>query len=99
LPHVRVPGLTSPLMALGLTNRGVSDISTEKPVETVFLILSPVEAPEVQVKLLGLASRAAQNRHLIKELKTARSPEDVLKIIAAWEAPAEADVVRSTPFS
>jgi two-component system sensor histidine kinase KdpD len=92
-PHVRVPGLGSPLIALGLTNQGVSDIATQKPVEIVFLILSPAETPEVQVKLLGLASRAAQNRHLLQNLRAARSPEEALRLIAAWEAPAEADVV------
>ncbi len=87
-PHVRVPGLASPLIALGLTKRGVSDVSTEKPIEIVFLIISPEQTPDIQVKLLGLASRAAQNRHLLQDLRAARSPEDALGVIGAWEAPA-----------
>jgi len=86
-PHVRLPGLGAPLIALGLTRRGVSDVSTEKPVEIVFLIITPEETPDIQVRLLGLASRAAQNRHLLQALRSARSPEEALRIIASWEAP------------
>lgn len=80
--------MASPLIALGLTKRGVSDVSTEKPIEIVFLIISPEQTPDIQVKLLGLASRAAQNRHLLQDLRAARSPEDALGVIGAWEAPA-----------
>jgi two-component system sensor histidine kinase KdpD len=86
-PHVRVHGLASPAIALGLTKKGVSDVVTDKPIEVVFLILSPEEAPDVQVNLLGITSRAAQNRHLIQALRSALSPEDVMKIIRDWEKP------------
>jgi two-component system sensor histidine kinase KdpD len=79
--------LAAPLVALGLTKRGVSDVSAEKPVEIVFLIITPEEIPDVQVRLLGLASRAAQNRHLLQDLRAARSPEEALRLIASWEAP------------
>jgi two-component system sensor histidine kinase KdpD len=85
-PHVRVPGLSAPRVALGLTRRGVSDVSTAKPVEIVFLIITPEESPDTQVKLLGLASRAAQNRPLLQDLRLARSPEEALDTIAAWES-------------
>jgi len=86
-PHVRVDGLTAPAIALGLTKEGVSDVATDKPIELVFLILSPAEAPDTQVKLLGLASRAAQSRHLMLALRSAMTPEEALGIIQEWEAP------------
>jgi len=85
-PHVRMEGLAAPVMALGLTKGGVSDVSTEKPVEIVFLILSPAEVPEAQVQLLGLASRAARNRFLVQALRSARTAEDVIKSIRDWES-------------
>lgn len=85
-PHVRIPALPAPLVALGLTRRGVSDAATAKPVELVFLIVTPEETPDIQVKLLGLASRAAQNRQLLKDLKTAHSPEEALAAIISWES-------------
>lgn len=86
-PHVRFEGLAAPVVALGLTREGVTDVSTEKPIEIVFLIISPAQAPDTQVKLLGLASRAAQNRHLLQSLKAARTPEEAIRMILDWEMP------------
>ena len=84
-PHVRIPGLAKSAVALGLTKRGVSDVATEKPISLVFLILSPAETPDLQVRILGLASRAAQSRHLTQRLETAGSPEEALDAIREWE--------------
>ncbi len=84
-PHVRVPGLKKPVVALGLTRAGVSDVATEKPVEIVFLILSPAETPAIQVRLLGLASRAAQSRYLLQCLDTCHGPDDAFAAVREWE--------------
>jgi len=88
-PHVRFEGLAAPIVALGLTRKGVADVSTEKPIENIFLIISPAQAPDTQVKLLGLASRAAQNRHLLQSLRSARTPEEAMRVILNWEMPDE----------
>ena len=87
-PHVRVEGLAAPVIALALTREGVIDVATDKPIEIVFLILSPAETPDTQVKLLGLASRASQNRSLVQALRSARKPEEALGAIRDWEATA-----------
>jgi mannitol/fructose-specific phosphotransferase system IIA component (Ntr-type) len=65
--------------------RGVSDTSTDKPIEFIFLILSPAETPDTQVQVLGLASRAAQNRHLLQGLRSAQTPEEVFMTLRSWE--------------
>ncbi|MHB8093768.1 MAG: PTS sugar transporter subunit IIA [Candidatus Aminicenantales bacterium] len=85
-PHVRINGLSAPLIALGLTKGGVADVSTEKPIKIVFLILSPAQSPDTQVILLGLASRAAQNRILLQAIMSAPTPGEVLESIKAWES-------------
>jgi two-component system sensor histidine kinase KdpD len=85
-PHVRVEGLTAPIIALGLTREGVSDVTTDKPIEIIFLILSPADTPDTQVKLLGLTSRAAQSRHLMKALGSVRTAEEAAKAVRDWEA-------------
>ena len=87
-PHVRVPGLKTPLVAVGLTQAGVSDVATDKPIELIFLLLSPAEAPEIQVQLLGLASRAAQNRRLLQILRNARTPDEAVEAFRNWESSA-----------
>jgi two-component system sensor histidine kinase KdpD len=86
-PHVRVNGLNTSVVALGLTRQGVSDVSTEKPVELVFLILSPGENPDEQINILALASHAAQDRQLLQSLRSARTPEEAMRVICDWEAP------------
>ena len=88
-PHVRLPGRAKPLIALGLTRQGVSDVAAEKPIEQVFLILTPAETPDAQVRLLGLTSRAAQDRHLLHSLRSAATPEEALRAILDWEFPGE----------
>jgi two-component system sensor histidine kinase KdpD len=87
-PHVRVEGLAAPVIALGLIREGIIDVATDKPIEIVFLILSPAETPDIQVKLLGLASRASQNRSLMQALRSARSPEEAMRAISDWEGAA-----------
>lgn len=94
-PHVRIPGLAESAVAVGLTKRGVSDVSTEKPISLVFLILSPAETPDLQVRILGLASRAAQSRHLTQRLESAGSPEEALDAIREWELFSESSPTHS----
>jgi two-component system, OmpR family, sensor histidine kinase KdpD len=86
-PHARINGLAAPVVALGLLRQGVSDVFTEKPIEMVFLIFSPAQTPDIQVKILGLTSRAAQNRRIQQSLKSAQTPEEVLAAIRSWERP------------
>jgi len=84
-PHARIKGLSSSIVALGLPKKGVSDIATDKPIEMVFLILSPADNPDIQVKILGLASRAALNRSLLQNFRSTQTPEEVLSAIRIWE--------------
>lgn len=84
-PHVRIEGLAGPFLALGLPRAGVSDVATDKPLEIVFLILTPAETPDAQVRLLGLASRAAQNRSLMQRLRSAGTADEVQGAIHDWE--------------
>ena len=70
---------------MGLTKKGISDVATLKPVEVVFLILSPARSPDAQVKLLALVSRAAQNRIFLQKLRTAGTPEEAMGSIRERE--------------
>jgi len=87
LPHARIEGLVRPVVAIGLTRKGVSDVSTEKPIEYVFLILSPAEVPEVQIQILAQVSRASRNRELVRNLGKCRTPQEVFAAVRDWETP------------
>src|ERR1700722_6435344 len=72
LPHARFDELMSPQVALGLTHGGVLDAPTDKPVEVVFLLLSPTSGANIHLQLLGKVGRAMMNRDLRKSLSQAR---------------------------
>jgi mannitol/fructose-specific phosphotransferase system IIA component (Ntr-type) len=57
----------------------------KNPLRSFFLILSSAQIPDIQVKVLGLTSRAGQNRQLLQSLKSAQTPEEVLTAIRDWE--------------
>jgi two-component system sensor histidine kinase KdpD len=84
-PHARVAGLDKPLVALGLTRMGISDVATEKPIKYVFLSLSPLGKPEVQLQLLAIAARTFQNRYFLKNLELADDPHQVYTAIKEWD--------------
>ena len=89
-PHARIAGLEKPLVALGLTRSGVPGVAVEKQVEYVFLSLSPLEKPEVQVQLLALAARTLQNRYLSQLLQAAVEPQQAYEALRTWEESAPA---------
>ena len=84
-PHARLAGLIKPLVALGLTRGGVTDAAVEKPVEQVFLSLTPLENPEIQVRILALAARTFQNRHLSQALRAAADAREAQSALKSWE--------------
>ncbi|HPO13654.1 MAG TPA: PTS sugar transporter subunit IIA [Candidatus Hydrogenedentes bacterium] len=85
-PHVRLDGLDQPRLALGITHHGVVDVAAQKPIEVVFLILTPLQQASAQLQILALSSKAGQNRHLIQQLKKVDTPEQAMEAIQDWEA-------------
>ncbi len=84
-PHARVEGLDRPLAALGLTRMGIGDVVAEKPIKYIFLSLSPLSTPEVQLQLLAVAARTFQNRYFLKSMEMAEDPHQVYAAIKEWE--------------
>lgn len=84
-PHARIEGLKRSCVAIGLTHGGLSDVATEKPIESVFLIFSPADIPDEQIQILGLVSKAALDRQLMETLRSARTPGEAYQAIRAWE--------------
>ncbi len=84
-PHVRVPGLSDPVVAVGIARHGVSDSMTSEPVKMVFITLTPQEQPEIQIRLLNEISRMARNREFSLLLTSTGNSEEVFSLIKAWE--------------
>jgi two-component system sensor histidine kinase KdpD len=95
-PHARVENLANPVVAMGVTRQGVEDLSLEKPVEYIFLVLTPAESPDIQVRILGILARVSRNRHLLLKIQSCRTPEEVLSAIQEWESQQAVSVVEPT---
>jgi two-component system sensor histidine kinase KdpD len=85
LPHARLDELTSPKVALGLTHGGVLDVNTEKPIEAVFMLLSPTNEASRHLQLLAKAGRMLQSRELRRRLAKVKTPAAALEEIMNWE--------------
>jgi two-component system sensor histidine kinase KdpD len=94
LPHARVEGLSAPMVALGLTHGGVLDAGTDKPIEAVFMLLSPVDESSTHLQLLGRAARMLQNRELRRRLAKVKSPAAALEEIRDWDQADPATIKR-----
>jgi two-component system sensor histidine kinase KdpD len=92
-PHARVEGLAQSIVAMGVARQGVPDVSTEKPVEYIFLVLTPAEVPDTQVRILGILARVSRNRHLLLKIQSCRTPEEILAAIQEWEVQQAVSVV------
>ena len=86
LPHARLPELTQPLVALGLTHGGVLDAGTNKPVQAVFMLLSPTAEANVHLQLLSKIGRAMQDRILRSKWLAAKTPAAALEALADHES-------------
>ncbi len=84
-PHARIEGISTPVVALGLTREGILGVSPGKSIELVFLILSPSHTPALQVQVLALVSRVAKNRQLMESLSSVRNSEEAFELIHDWE--------------
>ncbi len=85
-PHARLEGITKSFVAVGITRKGIADVVTEKPIECVFLILSPASRPNDMIQILAFVSKAFRDRQLMKNLRMASTADDVLSAIKNWES-------------
>jgi CBS domain containing-hemolysin-like protein len=84
IPHARIPGLAKPVLVFGGTKEGVlfSDLLSE-PVRLIFLLVTPVERPNLQVFFLAQLASVAESELVRERMMRAQSPQELLEIIAA----------------
>jgi mannitol/fructose-specific phosphotransferase system IIA component (Ntr-type) len=84
IPHARVEGLQQPELALALavTCHGISDVSSELPIEAVFLLLAPMRGTAADLQMLTKAIRLFQNLNVRRRLLQVNCAQDVLSIMA-----------------
>lgn len=83
VPHARCAGLDAPLIVLGRSADGIlfSSQATEL-VRLVFLLVTPLEQPEVQLTLLARLAAIAGDRDLCERLSRAPTIVEILDLLS-----------------
>jgi len=85
-PHARIPTLDAPMVAIGISRKGI-DFGPDKggPVKVFFLILTPFKEPATQLKLLGELASISSNKVIRDRILKAKTPQEIADIILAFE--------------
>jgi CBS domain containing-hemolysin-like protein len=82
VPHARLPGLKSPLIAVGRFAKAPPLPTPDgTPLRLVFLILTPLETPTMQLKVLQRIASLITNETLRRKILRAKSDESLLNLL------------------
>ena len=86
IPHAVYPELGSTIIELAFSRQGIDFLSLdEKPVHTVFLLLSPPANSGTHIKLLARIARLMRQPDILDELLSATSAEEVIDRIRQFD--------------
>lgn len=86
IPHAVCPELASTIIELAFSRQGIDFLSIdEKPVHTLFLLLSPPANSGTHIKLLARIARLMRQPDILDELLHATSAEDVIDRIRQFD--------------
>jgi Kef-type K+ transport system membrane component KefB/mannitol/fructose-specific phosphotransferase system IIA component (Ntr-type) len=86
IPHAAVPGLERPVVALGLSRRGIDfEAPDENAAKIIFLLLLPPKAYEREVHVLAALARSVFDEPAREALLLAKSSEDAVRCLAEHE--------------
>ncbi|HRY29553.1 MAG TPA: PTS sugar transporter subunit IIA [Elusimicrobiota bacterium] len=82
VPHVDVEGLKEPLVALGVSPKGIPFESLDgEPAKLILLILSPAEDVSLRRKLVAQFCRLGRDPYFVGSILDAPSPKAVVDIL------------------
>ncbi len=87
LPHGRLPSLAKAMVAIGHAPAGIPfDAPDKRPVKLLFLILTPLKEPVVQLRILSKIATLMMNRALKRRLLKARNAAEVAEVLRVFES-------------
>jgi PTS system nitrogen regulatory IIA component len=83
LPHARLQGLKAPFGLLARLRHGIDfDAIDDQPVDIVFLLLLPEAGESLKGNALACVARALRDAEMLRELRSARDPETLFRVVA-----------------
>ena len=82
MPHARLPGLKEPLIAVGRFAKAPPLPTPDgAPLRLVFLILTPLDTPTMQLKVLQRIASLIMNETLRRKILRAKTDESLLTLL------------------
>ncbi len=83
VPHLRMEGLSEPVVCIGVQKKGIYDYQSldEVPVKVVLMILVGKEQHRQYIRILSQLTGMIKNRDLIPQIAEAESAEAVYRIL------------------
>lgn len=86
VPHCKVEGLSSVVVAIGLSENGVDFLSEDGiPVRLMFVVLSPADAPAEHLQSLAAISKWVKADSHIERVLSLGDPEAIARLIEEEE--------------
>lgn len=86
IPHAKCEHVSAVTVAFGRAPGGVEFGAPDgKPVDLIFLIISPQRDAGMQLKILALLARLFKEKNFIQSLREARDVQDVLGIMGRFD--------------
>jgi PTS system nitrogen regulatory IIA component len=87
LPHVTLAGLETPVLIVARASEGVDFAALDsRPVDLVFLLLSPPGAEAQHLRLLARLARIFVPEETLERLRSAKGPEELFRMLLEVDA-------------
>jgi len=83
VPHARFEGLERPVLVFAQSMEGVPVPGTTEHIHLFFLLLTPISAPQFQVRLLARICGVMQNEYVVERLRDTRDANTLLELVRA----------------
>lgn len=85
IPRARLDRIDRPLLAFGRSDEGVPLEYGRERAELIFLLLTPKRMPRLQPRLFGDLADLVESEYVMKRLRRAETPEEVIDLIREAE--------------
>jgi NhaP-type Na+/H+ or K+/H+ antiporter/mannitol/fructose-specific phosphotransferase system IIA component (Ntr-type) len=92
LPHAKIAGMSRSCCAIALLPKGIPMGNEVEPIRLVFMLVSPVDKPEMHLAVLGEIARLCADAEVRRQLIDCTDPQDVLPLIRRYRR-------QHTPFA
>jgi mannitol/fructose-specific phosphotransferase system IIA component (Ntr-type) len=86
IPHVKVEGIKSVIGAFGRSIGGIDFNAIDgEPVHLIFIILSPIDEPEIHLQALRRIAQATKQPNFLKFLRDAKDVNEIYSLFKEFD--------------